>query len=300
MLRLLVAFVVIFDALAGQRLIEPERAAIRVDSRMVLVPVIVTDRRGATVNGLTASSFTVLEDKTPQAIVSFSEENVPCSMGIVFDLSGSMSTKMADAKRSLKHFLDLAEPEDEAFLVTVADEPGMRREFTRDFPALLNGLAAEYGRGSTALVDSVYSALHTAKKAHNKRRALLVISDGMDNNSRYSDRELMNFAVEADVEIHTIAIYDPPAFKKPIQLREETRGLLLLEELANRTGGLHFVVRGERDMQNAAATIGKALRSEYLIGYRPAAGPDGRWHRVQVKLAMPDVQAHSRGRFLAE
>ncbi len=286
--------------LTAQKPVEAPRTAYRSDSRMVLVPVTVTDQRGAAVNGLPASVFSVLEDKAQQPIVSFGEEDVPCSIGIVFDLSQSMRAKLPQARHALKSFFDLAEPEDEAMLVTVSSHPTYRFEFTRDFDTILDSLRYEPGRGNTALFDAVYLTLSSVRKSQNRRRALLVFSDGVDNNSRYTSRELLRLADEAGVEIHTIAVFDPGLHKKPIEAREDSVGAMFMEQLANRTGGLHFVVRSEKDMREAAAKIGRALRSRYVIGYRPAAERDGQWHQFRVRLKVPDTVVHARERYLSE
>jgi Ca-activated chloride channel family protein len=123
--------------------------------------------------------------------------------------------------------------------------------------------------GSTALIDSIYSGLSEMRSAHRARRALLIISDGMDNHSRYTKNELMELALEANVQIYTISIYNPPDYEKPIQLHEERQGLFLLDDLAVRTGGLNFVVRNAEDIAQAAATTSRAIRDQYTIGYVP-------------------------------
>ena len=133
------------------------------------------------------------------------------------------------------------------------------------------------------------------RAAHHGRRALLVISDGMDNHSRYSKGELKSLALEANVQIHTITLYDAPLNKKPVELQEERRGLLFLDEISQNTGGLHFVATNESDVKECVTKIGRALRSEYVIGYQPQSiARSGKWRQVQVKSTLPNVRVYAR------
>jgi Ca-activated chloride channel family protein len=167
--------------------------------------------------------------------------------------------------------------------------------FTNDIGELLSEVAFEKARGDTALVDTVWQSLDNIRSAAHARRALIVISDGMDNHSRHSQGELLERAMEADLQIYTISIFNPPSNKKPAQLIEEQHGLLLMQELAERTGGLQFMVRSDEDMQQAATRIGAALRNRYSIGYIPANGDrSGQWRRIQVKVARAGLKAHAR------
>jgi Ca-activated chloride channel family protein len=276
-------------------------ASIRSDVRLVLVPVTVTDRRGAVLTGLVQEHFKLFEERTPQQIASFKEEDVPCSVGVVFDVSGSMRPRLAQAKSALRAFFETANSDDEAFLMTISSAPGDMSGFTTDFGNLLDRLQFRKASGSTAFIDTVYLALDRMRSAHHARRALLVISDGMDNHSRYSKAELKNMALEADVQIHTIALYDPPLNKKPIELQEEKRGLLLLDEVSRETGGLHFVAANETDVQQCITKIGKALRSEYVIGYLPrSVDRSGKWRQIQVKTTLRDVRVYARSGYYAQ
>ena len=270
------------------------------ESRLFLVPVTVTDPRGVLVNGLKVQSFEVLEEKQSQPIVSFFETDVPCSMGVVFDLSASMRTKLAEAKRALRVLLDHAGPDDEAMLIGVADRASLRSPFTGDLTSLVAGISLDQARGDTALNDAIVYGFGEMNHARNRRRALIVISDGVDNKSRHSRRELLRQAVEAGIEVHTIALFDPPAFKKPIEYQEEQNGVAFLDELAKATGGLNFVVRDESGMSDAALKIGRALRSQYVIGYRPIGDRDGKYHRMQVKVRVPGTQVHWRRAYYSD
>ena len=274
---------------------------IRSEVRLVLVPVTVTDRRGAVVNGLGREHFKLLEEKTPLPIASFTQEDAPCSVGIVFDVSGSMKPALPQAKSTLRAFFETFNPEDEAFLMSVSSVPRELTKFTSQFTGLLDSVRFTSAGGSTAFIDTMYLALNRMREAQHARRALLVISDGMDNHSRYSQKDLMKLASEADVQIHTIALYSPPLTKKPIELQQERQGLGLLEELARRTGGLHFIARDGNDVNEIVAKIGQALRNQYVIGYRPrTVDGSGKWRSIRVKSTLPDVMVYARPGYYAE
>ena len=256
-----------------------------VDSKMVLVPVTVLDRQGATVSGLPRDTFVVSQDNTPQHIASFGEQDVPVSVGIVLDTSGSMARILTSAKSALTAFVKSANPQDEAGLLTVSSRPGQDFGFTSDLNSLPERAMFSEAAGSTALVDTIYAAVRQSRFAHNGRKALLIISDGMDNHSRYSKAELMSAALEADIQIYCVSIYNPPLTKKPTELQEERDGQSFLEDLARRTGGISEVARRDHDLERATADIGRAMRDQYMIGYvSNGADSNGKWHSIRVDL----------------
>jgi Ca-activated chloride channel family protein len=268
---------------------------IRADVNLVLVSAIVTDRKGISVTGLTKDKFTVLEDKVPQPILAFSSEETPCSVGVILDLSGSMRDKLPAATAAVRAFLDTANPEDESFLMAVASRPESILSFTNDFGTLQNSLSVARAGGSTALIDTVYLGLNRIRSARHARRALLIISDGMDNNSRYSKRDLLRTVQEQDVQIFTIGIADRPAGKKAIQLTEESNGLALLSDLAEASGGISFTVVTSDGIPPAASKIGRAIRDEYVIGYRQDDRDDsGKWRGVQLRINVPQLKVYAR------
>lgn len=271
------------------------KVLLRADANLVLVPVHVTNRGGTAVNGLGQSAFTVLEDKVSQPIVSFGNEDVPCSIGIIFDLSGSMTNQLPAAGTALRSFLEAANPEDEAFLLTVSTRPQNISPFTANFSALQNSLLGAKAGGATALIDTLYLGIRQMRGATHPCRALLVVSDGMDNHSRYSERELMQLVEEADVQIYTIGIDGLSGFKKPIELTEAQAGLAFLRTLADRSGGLNRRIRTFGEAPAAAEAISRVIREQYLIGYSPADrdGP-AKWHSIQVKVSIPQMQVSSR------
>ncbi|HEX9372089.1 MAG TPA: VWA domain-containing protein [Roseiflexaceae bacterium] len=289
-----------FAALGSQpaqqyRLREPN---IRLDVNLVLVPVNVTDQRGATVTGLDRGQFQIFEDRIRQPIVSFSREDSPVSVGVVFDLSGSMKNKIDEARRASAALFRTANPGDEAFLIAFATRPETPTGFTSDTSRIQAGLGQARAHGSTALVDAVYLALNRMRKARNQRRALVVISDGMDNHSRYTKAELRSLALETDVQIYTVAIFEPARDLKPIQMDQERAGVALLEDLSRVTGGLHFALTGAADIPPVAARIGTALHNVYVIGYRPPGGIEG-YRRIQVKATVKNLRLAARPGYYA-
>jgi Ca-activated chloride channel family protein len=217
-------------------------------------------------------------------------------MGIVLDLSGSMTRVLGDAKESLRSLIKDANPEDEAFLNAVSTRPRQFSGFTRDFGDILSRTAFEGASGDTALVDTILLSLQESRAGVHARKALLVISDGMDNHSRYSKGELLELAMESDARIYTMAVSDPAKqYVKPMARMEENRGLLFLDELSARTGGLSFVVRGREDIAAAAAHIGQALRNQYTIGYVPLGrSRQAQWRRIRVTVAGSGMKVYAR------
>jgi Ca-activated chloride channel family protein len=289
------ALSVISAGLAQNRSESEKLSSIRANVDLVLVPVTVMDHKGATVIGLEREHFTLLQDNVEQNILSFRRKDVPCSVGVIVDTSGSMYRQLDAAKSAVRAFLDTAEARDEAFSMTFADRPAIHSGFTADITAVWNSIQYTRAGGSTALLDTLYLALSRMRSAHNPRRALLVVSDGMDNHSRYSKSELMRVAMEADAQIYSVSIGVPAGYKKPMQVMEEHDGFVLLDNLADRTGGLHFTVEYRDQASQAAAKIGQALRNQYVIGYRPQdAEGAGKWHKIRVKLDVPKTTVYAR------
>lgn len=254
--------------------------SLSVEVSLVLVPVTVTDRTGRTILGLGRNKFKVFEDGLPQEIVSFSNEDAPSSVGLVFDVSGSMKNKMRVAREAAHRLLETANPEDEYFLVTFSDRPTMEVDLTQDISRINNRLLFVRPGGGTALLDAVYLALNRLRTARGPRKALVIVSDGGDNHSRYSQRELYSYAVETDAQIHALGI--------PENLRSGLNGSWLLENMSGATGGLYFEAWNLKELPGQAARIGTALHDRYLLGYRPSShAADGKWHKIQVKLDLP-------------
>jgi len=262
------------------------KANIRVDSTLVLIPVTVTDPMNRFVTGLEKESFKIFEDKVEQPISQFSSEDAPLSIGVVFDCSGSMGKKLDKSREAVAQFFKLANPEDEFFLVQFNDSANLVQPFTRNLEEIQNKLAFTQSKGRTALLDAVYLALHEMKKARNSRKALLLISDGGDNSSRYTEPEIKNLVKEADVQIYAIGIYE--GYGARSRTPEEMNGPGLLTEIAEQTGGRQYSVDNLNELPDVAAKIGVELRNQYILGYAPQnLARDGKYRKVQVKLIQP-------------
>jgi Ca-activated chloride channel family protein len=275
---------------------------------MVLVPVTVTDHYGKTIMGLQAKDFNIFEDQNSQQIASFATQDTPCSAGLVLDVSGSMQSTLGAVKQSARAFVRTANTDDEFLLLTVSTRPSADSQFTSDSEDLEENIAGARPGGFTALIDAVYLGLNQMKKARNPQRALVILSDGMDNHSRYSKAELLRVALEANVQVYSIIIdngagssstatypFRPSMIAKPGDQAAQRQRPNLLEELADQTGGLYFHARNDTEAQEAMTKAGQALRNEYVIGYRPADfGQSGKWHRIRVKTTVPKLNVHAR------
>jgi VWFA-related protein len=266
---------------------EPRGSAnLRVDTNLVLIPVSVTDPLNRVVTGLERENFKIFEDKIEQDIRQFGSEDAPLSIGLVFDTSNSMGAKLQKSRQAAAQFFKTANPEDEFFLVQFNDRPEMVVPFTPNPEEIQNRLTFTQAKGRTALLDGVYLAMNQMKKAKNPRKAILVLSDGGDNSSRYTESEIKNLVREADVQIYAIGIFETIGARG--HTAEELSGPGLLTELAEQTGGRHFPVENINDLPDIAAKIGIELRNQYLIGYSPKNQErDGKYRRVQVKLVQP-------------
>jgi Ca-activated chloride channel family protein len=270
----------------GEKTEPRPRSNIRVDSTLVLIPVTVTDPMNRFVTGLEKENFKLTEDKQPQEITQFSSEDAPLSVGVVFDCSGSMGHKLDKSRQAVAQFFKLANPEDEFFLVQFNDSANLIQPFTRNLEEIQNKLAFTQSKGRTALLDAVYMAMHEMKKAKNPRKALLLISDGGDNSSRYSEAEIKTLVKEADVQIYAIGIYESVGARS--RTPEETTGPALLTEIAEQTGGRQYQVDDLNELPDVAAKIGVELRNQYILGYSPKnLSRDGKYRRVQVRLVQP-------------
>jgi Ca-activated chloride channel homolog len=270
----------------GTGTVESRPAEIRVNKTLVLINVTVTDPLNRFVTGLEKEHFRLFEDKVEQDITQFSSEDAPISIGLVFDTSGSMGPKLQKSRQAAAEFFKTANPSDEFFLVQFNDRPELSVPFTTDTDKIQSTLTFTQSRGRTALLDSVYLAMHEMKKAHNPRKALLIISDGGDNSSRYTETEIKNAVREADVQIFAIGIFESPANRG--RTPEEAAGPSLLNEMAEQTGGREYAVENVAELPDIAAKIGIELRNEYILGYTPKNRErDGKYRKVQVKLNQP-------------
>lgn len=262
------------------------RPNIRVDTTLVLIPVTVTDPLNRFVTGLEREHFKLFEDKIEQQLTHFASEDAPLSIGLVFDASGSMGSKLQKSRQAAAQFFKLANPEDEFFLVQFNDRPELTSPFTHSTEEIQNRLTFTQSKGRTALLDAIYLSMNEMKKAHNPRKAILVISDGGDNSSRYTQSEIKNLVREADVQIYAIGIFEMMGGRG--RTAEELSGPGLLTELAEQTGGRHFPVENLNELPDIAAKVGIELRNQYVLGYTPTNPQrDGKYRRVTVKVVQP-------------
>jgi Ca-activated chloride channel family protein len=267
----------------------------RVDTSLILIPVTVTDTRGANIGGLGKDRFTILDNRQPQPIAAFYTEDSPASIGLVLDVSGSVKGALDREKAAAHAILQLSNPEDDFFLVTVSSNPGNLAGPAADAGKIEDLVRSQTAGGGTALCDTLYFALNQSRRRNRPRRALVVISDGMDNHSRYPSRDVIRLAVESDTQVYTIAIDSPRANVKGIPLAEIQRGLAFLEDLALKTGGLSVRLGESANPSTAAGRISSSIRNQYVIGYHsPDSGGSEKWHRIQVKVNLSKVNVYAR------
>jgi len=262
------------------------KGTLRIDTNLVLVPVSVCDPNNRPVTGLEKEHFKIFDNKVEQTVTHFAMDDEPLAVGLVFDTSGSMGNKLRKSRLAASAFFHTANPEDEFFLVEFNDTPKLVTPLTRDSDEIQNQLTFTQSRGRTALLDAMMLAMHEMKKSAKQRKALLIISDGGDNCSRYSEAEVRNMVRESDVLIYAIGIYEPYGARG--RSPEELAGPGLLSELAEQTGGRQFPVEDLSELPDIAAKIGIELRNRYVLGYSPTDQQrDGRYHHVQVKVVPP-------------
>lgn len=269
----------------GKEFIAQQRP-IRVDVDLVLVNVSVIDPYNRFVTGLGKEHFQVFEDQEPQDISHFSSEDIPISIGLLFDASGSMTDKIDKSRMAVSQFFRTANPADEFFLIGFNDRPFQIADFTGDLATLQNRLNFTEAKGRTSLFDAIYLGLHEMRKSKFARKVLLIISDGGDNHSRYTESDIKRAVQEADVQVYAIGIYEP--YSSRSRTPEELAGPSLLTEIAETTGGRQFPVENLNDLPDIARKIGRELRSLYVLGYQPSNETrDGKWRKIQVKLTPP-------------
>jgi Ca-activated chloride channel family protein len=256
---------------------------LKVDVNLVLVPVTITDPMNRLVTGLDKENFSVFEGKDQQEIKHFSSEDAPVSLGVIFDMSGSMSSKIERAREAVMEFFKTANPQDEFFMVTFADKPEEISDFTQSVEDIQGKLVYTIPKGRTALLDAIYLGVSKMRQAKYQKKAMLIISDGGDNHSRYTEGEIKSVVKEADVLIYAIGIYD-----HYFPTSEERLGPALLGDVTELTGGRTFTIDNPNDLGDVATKIGIELRNQYVLGYRPKNPMhDGKWRKIKVKLIPP-------------
>jgi Ca-activated chloride channel homolog len=259
---------------------------IRSEVDLALVNVTVTDPYNRLVTGLEPDNFRVFEDGIEQEVVSFSSEDVPISIGVIFDFSGSMANKVDKAREAALQFFKTANPQDEFFLVSFNERAELTSAFTNSVEDLQSRMMLTSPKGRTALLDAIYLGLSQMRGAHNAKRALLILSDGGDNHSRYNENDIKRLVKEADTQLYAIGIYDPLGYRN--RTPEELNGPSLLAEITELTGGRVFAVEHLNDLPDIASKIGMELRNQYVLGYRPSNRVhDARWRKIKVRLRAP-------------
>ena len=258
---------------------------LRVNTSLVLVPVSVTDPSNHPVLGLDKSSFRIFDNNVEQQVASLAFEDTPVAIAVVFDLSGSMRPKISKSRAALARLLETANPEDEFCLIDFSDEVHLAKSWTSDPDEITGSLAKTVPRGRTALLDAIALGLHELKKSAKPRKAIVLLSDGGDNRSRLTERELRSMARESDALIYAMGIFEGMGVQLSL---EELAGPGLLEEITEASGGRLFPVADLNHLPEIAARIGLELHNRYMLAYSPTAiQADGRHHRVRVQVVPP-------------
>jgi Ca-activated chloride channel family protein len=257
-----------------------------VDTTLVVIPVTVTDPMNRFVLGLEKKDFSIFEDGTEQKITHFSGEDAPLSVGILFDTSGSMDLKTDTSHRAVSEFLKTMNAQDEAFLIQFSDKAEVVQEFTGSTKAIEDRMGSLKSGGLTALLDAVELGVREMKKAKNPRKALVVVSDGGDNNSRYTATDIKGVVKEADTQIYAMGVFEPNFFAGLAS--EQISGPRLLAQIADQTGGRAFGASSFSQLPGIAETIAIELRNQYVLAYSPTNSErDGQYRKVEVKMLQP-------------
>lgn len=257
---------------------------IKLETDMVSLTVTVTDPYNRLVTGLEQKNFEVFEDKVKQKIEFFKDDDVPVSVGIAFDISGSMKGKLDRAREALKAFVDTSHSDDDFFLIAFNQRTSLVSEFS-DGQTLLNKLTLIDAKGQTALYDASYLGIEKVKQGRHDKRAILLISDGQDNSSRYTYTELRKLLKEAGVQIYCIGIVEMGGGAGSSL---DMQGQGILEEIAQSTGGKAFFPRSAAELEDATTRIALELRHQYSLSYMPTNEKrDGQWHKIKVKVTPP-------------
>jgi len=249
------------------------RATLRLDVKLIQVPVTVTDMRDRPVIGLPKTSFRILEDNVEQQIAAFSMEDGPVSLGVVFDASLSMRNRINESRAAVEQFFQTSVPGDEYFLVRFSDRAELVTPWIQNSDEISKELARVRPGGWTAMIDGLRLSLMEMRRASNPRRVLLVLSDGADNNSRYSEAELLSVLREGDVRVWAVGLFERPRY---------------LQKLADETGGRVVWVHKLAELPAAMEQLSRQIRNEYVISYfSNHAQNDGRYHKVRIEVAPP-------------
>jgi Ca-activated chloride channel family protein len=271
----------------------------KVDVDLVLIPATITDPMNRLVTGLERDNFELFENGKRQDIRHFSSEDAPLSLGVIFDMSGSMSNKIEKSREAVVEFFRTANPQDEFFMVAFSERPELLSDFTSSVEDIQGRLVTVAPKGRTALLDAIYVGLNKMRRAHHQKKALLIISDGGDNHSRYTESEIKSLVKEADVQIYAIGLFDATP-----RTDEERMGPAMLSTVTDVTGGRTFTIDNPNELADVATKIGIELRNQYVLGYRPNNPVhDGKWRKVKVRLnppkGLPPLHVYSKTGYYA-
>jgi Ca-activated chloride channel homolog len=264
---------------------DPTKRPIPIHTDLVTLTLTVTDLYGRYVSGLTKKAFTVFDNNQEQEITFFSDSDAPVSVGILFDVSGSMSgDKIMKARNALQRFINSSHPSDEYFLIAFNNRAQLLMDRTRDGDAVLQKLTLVSPGKNTALYDAVYLGIERVTRGAHQKRALLIISDGQDNSSRYNFGEVRRLMKESDVVTYAVGIIGKGDAGSALGMQ----GQAFLDELTSVTGGKSFYPASDLEMDEIFERIALELRHQYSIGYTPADfQPDGKWRKIRVKVKPP-------------
>ncbi len=250
---------------------------------LVLVPVTVLDDSHRIIRGLGKENFQLFEDKNQQPIQHIWQEDEPVTVGIVLDVSGSMTTKIERARESVAALLKASNPQDEFFLMTFADRPTLVQNFTHDADEMQGNLLFTNPKGKTSLLDAIVLAVNHMKNAQYRRKALVIISDGGDNCSRYTEKDVKSLIKEADILVYSIGVFD-----REFQTLEERLGPQLLAGISELTGASAYTLDNPVFLPRITEHIATELRNQYILGYSPEPSRhDGKWRKIKVNLRLP-------------
>ena len=265
--------------------VEDDGPPINIKTDLVTLTLTVTDYYGRYVSGLTKDAFTVTDDGEEQELTFFSDSDAPVSIGILFDVSGSMSgEKIGKARKALERFINTSHPSDEYFLIAFNSRAQLLLDRTRDGEAVLQKLTLVEPKNNTALYDACYLGVERVTRGAHQKKAILIISDGQDNSSRYNFKEVRRMLKESDVSIYSVGIMDG----RDAGSMEGMQGQAFLDELSGVTGGKSFYPSTNVELDEIFERIALELRHQYSVGYTPKNfQPDGKWHKVKVKVKPP-------------
>ncbi len=265
---------------------EDDGKPISIKTDLVTLTLTVTDLYGRFVSGLNKKAFSIFDNNEEQEITFFSDADAPISVGILFDVSDSMSgEKIGKARKALEGFINTSHPSDEYFLIGFNSRAQLLLDRTRDGEAVLQKLTLLQTKGNTALYDACYLGVERVTRGTRQKKAMLIISDGQDNASRYNFNEVRRLMKESDVTVYAVGIMDG----RDVGSVTGMQGQAFLDELTSVTGGRAFYPQTDIELNEIFERIALELRHQYSIGFTPKNfSPDGKWHKTKVKVKPPN------------